>query len=37
VLSALKSGGHFFVGHSESLNGISEAVRPLAPSIYQKS
>ena len=36
VLSALKSGGHFFVGHSESLNGISQEVRPLAPSIYQK-
>lgn len=36
VLSTLKSGGHFFVGHSESLNGISDAVRPLAPSIYQK-
>lgn len=36
VLSALKSGGHFFIGHSESLNGISDAVRPLAPSIYQK-
>ena len=37
VLSVLKPGGHFCIGHSESLNGLSEAVTPLAPSIYQKS
>ena len=36
VLSLLKPGGHFCVGHSESLNGISTAVQPLAPSIYRK-
>ena len=36
VLSLLKPGGHFCVGHSESLNGISQAVQPLAPSIYRK-
>lgn len=36
VLSLLRSGGHFLVGHSESLNGITESVRSLAPSIYQK-
>jgi len=37
VLSLLKPGGHFCIGHSESLNDITDAVRPLAPSIYRKS
>ena len=36
VLLPLKSGGHFCVGHSESLNGITSALQPLAPSIYRK-
>ncbi len=36
VLSLLKPGGHFFIGHSESLNDISTAVQQLAPSIYRK-
>ena len=36
VLSALKPGGYFCVGHSESLNDISDAVHPVAPSIYCK-
>ena len=36
VLPQLKPGGHFCIGHSESLNDISDAVRPLAPSIYRK-
>lgn len=36
VLSALKPDGFFCVGHSESLNNISQAVRSVAPSIYQK-
>lgn len=36
VLGALKPGGHFCIGHSESLNDISTAVLPLAPSIYRK-
>ena len=36
VLAPLKSGGHFFIGHSESLNEISSAVQQLAPSIYRK-
>ena len=36
VLSALKPGGHLFIGHSESLNDISTAVDQLAPSIYRK-
>ncbi len=36
VLSLLKPGGHFCIGHSESLNDITDAVQPLAPSIYAK-
>jgi chemotaxis protein methyltransferase CheR len=37
VLAPLRPGGHFFIGHSESLNDISQAVRPLMPSIYCKT
>jgi len=36
VLSTLKPSGHFCVGHSESLNDISQAVKAVAPSIYQR-
>lgn len=36
VLAQLKSGGHFCIGHSESLNGISDAVLQVAPSVYRK-
>ncbi len=36
VISLLKPGGHFFIGHSESLNDITTAVDQLAPSIYCK-
>ncbi len=36
VLSAVKPGGYFCIGHSESLNGINNAVEALAPSIYRK-
>jgi chemotaxis protein methyltransferase CheR len=36
VLGAIKPGGHFLIGHSESLNDISTAVRQVAPSIYVK-
>lgn len=37
VLPLLKPGGYFIVSHSESLNGITDALTLLAPSIYQKS
>ncbi len=37
LLSALRPSGHFLIGHSETLNGISDVVRPLAPAIYRKS
>jgi chemotaxis protein methyltransferase CheR len=36
VLSLLKPGGYFCIGHSESLNDISTAVQTVAPSIYRK-
>lgn len=37
VLSLLKPGGYFCIGHSESLNDITDAVELLAPSIYRKA
>jgi chemotaxis protein methyltransferase CheR len=37
VLLKLKPGGHFCIGHSESLNDITTAVETLSPSIYRKS
>jgi chemotaxis protein methyltransferase CheR len=36
VLSAVQPGGWLFIGHSENLNGICDAVKPAAPSIYRK-
>lgn len=36
MLPLLKPGGHFLVGHSESLNGVVDTLHPLAPSIYRK-
>jgi chemotaxis protein methyltransferase CheR len=37
VLSLLKPGGHFCIGHSESLNEITNAVQLLRPAIYRKA
>jgi chemotaxis protein methyltransferase CheR len=37
VISTIKPGGYFCVGHSESLNDISTAVQMVAPSIYRKA
>lgn len=37
VLSLLKPGGLFFIGHSESLHGVTDLVQPLMPSVYRKS
>ena len=37
VLSLLKPGGHFCIGHSESLNEINNEVLQVAPSIYRKA
>jgi chemotaxis protein methyltransferase CheR len=36
VLSALKPGGYFFIGHSESLHQVTNLVKQVAPSVYCK-
>jgi len=36
ILPLLKPGGHFIVGHSESLNGIVDSLKVVAPSVYVK-
>jgi chemotaxis protein methyltransferase CheR len=36
VVSLLKPGGHFVIGHSETLNNVTDALRSVAPSIYRK-
>jgi chemotaxis protein methyltransferase CheR len=36
VLSVLRPGGWLFIGHSENLHGITDAVQAAAPSIYRK-
>jgi len=37
LVRQLKPGGYFMIGHSESLNGITDAVEAVAPSIYRKA
>lgn len=37
VLPLLKPKGCFIIGHSESLNGVTDSVSPVAASIYKKS
>jgi len=36
LLSLLRPGGHFLVGHSETLNGINEDLRLVQPAVYLK-
>lgn len=36
LVTRLKPGGLFIVGHSESLNGINDRLKNLRPTIYQK-
>ncbi len=36
LLPHLKPGGYFFVSHSESLNGISDSLELVKPSIYRR-
>jgi chemotaxis protein methyltransferase CheR len=36
VLAHLKPGGYFLIGHSESLNGISDGVAAQGPAVYRK-
>lgn len=37
LLPLLNSGGHFFVGHSESLHGVTDEIHAVQPAIYLKS
>jgi chemotaxis protein methyltransferase CheR len=36
MLPHLARGGHIIVGHSESLNGMSQALESVQPSIYRR-
>jgi chemotaxis protein methyltransferase CheR len=36
LLPQLRRGGHMIVGHSESLNGVCDALKAVAPSVYRK-
>jgi chemotaxis protein methyltransferase CheR len=35
LVEKLRPGGYLIVGHSESLNGINETVKPIKPTIYR--
>lgn len=36
MLPLLRPGGHFLVGHSESLNGVVDTLQSISPAIYRK-
>ena len=36
ILPHLVRGGHIMVGHSESLNGVSDTLKSVQPSIYRR-
>jgi len=36
LIQTLKPGGHFIIGHAETLNGVDETLEPVAPTIYRK-
>lgn len=36
VVGKLRSGGYFFVGHAETLNGFSDDLELVAPTVYRK-
>lgn len=36
LLPSLRRGGYLLIGHSESLTGITEELRQVAPAVYQK-
>lgn len=36
MLPSLRPNGYFIVGHSESLNGITDRLKPVRPTIYRK-
>ena len=35
MIDKLRPGGYFIVGHSESLNGLTERLKPIKPTIYR--
>jgi chemotaxis protein methyltransferase CheR len=35
MIEKLRPGGYFIVGHSESLNGLTETLKPVKPTIYR--
>jgi chemotaxis protein methyltransferase CheR len=37
LIKHLRPGGHLFIGHSESLNGVSDELESVAVAIYRKS
>lgn len=37
VATTIRHGGHFCIGHSETLNGLNHALEQLAPSIYRRA
>lgn len=36
LANRLKPGGWFIIGHSESLNGVNDTLRPILPTVYRK-
>lgn len=36
LLSVLKPGGHFFISHSETLHGVTDALKMVQSSVYRK-
>src|SRR5439155_18563598 len=36
ILTVLRPGGYFFIGHSESLQGLTEQVTMVQPTVYRK-
>lgn len=37
LLPYLRADGHLMIGHSESLNGVTELLRSVVPSVYQRA
>lgn len=37
LAACLKPGGHLFIGHSETLNGLSDELRPVQPTVYRRA
>jgi chemotaxis protein methyltransferase CheR len=36
VLRHLRPSGYLIVGHSETLNGVTDVLEPVVPSVYRK-